>query len=158
MVLAAVAGGFRALLLSRGEPPAADLVRTLVPVSTRVPGEESIRDNRVSLMLAMLPVDVADPAERLGVVRDRMRQLKAQHEAEAGAAVTALAEIEPFPLVAAPVRLAAHLPQRSIVTVTTNVPGPRTPLYGLGRRVVEIIPYRPGSTCRRPSAPATSGC
>ncbi len=149
VVLAAVAGGFRALLLSRGERPDADLIRTLVPVSTRAPGEESIRDNRVSLLLAMLPVEIADPVERLGAVRDRMSRLKARHEAEAGAAVTALAAIEPFPLVAAPVRLAAHLPQRSVITVTTNVPGPRTPLYGLGRRVVEIIPYVPiASTLR----------
>ena len=36
------------------------------------------------------------------------------------------------------IRLASHLPQRSIVTVTTNVPGPREPLYLLGRRIVEI--------------------
>jgi diacylglycerol O-acyltransferase len=158
VVLAAVAGGFRELLLSRGERPEADLVRTLVPVSTRAPGEESIRDNRVSLMLAMLPVDVADPAERLGVVRDRMRRLKAQHEAEAGAAMTALAEIEPFPLVAAPVRLAAHLRQRSIVTVTTNVPGPRTPLYGLGRRLVEIIPYVPIASTLRTGVAIFSYC
>jgi diacylglycerol O-acyltransferase len=149
VVLAAVTGGFRALLLSRGERPTPDLVRTLVPVSTRAPGEENIRDNRVSLMLAMLPVDVADPAERLAVVRERLSRLKARHEAEAGAAVTALAEIEPFPLVATPVRVAAHLRQRSIVTVTTNVPGPRVPLYALGRRLVEVIPYVPiASTLR----------
>src|SRR5205814_5025925 len=41
------------------------------------------------------------------------------------------------------IRLAAHLPQRSIVTVTTNVPGPREPLYLIGRRIVEILPYVP---------------
>jgi D-serine deaminase-like pyridoxal phosphate-dependent protein len=46
-------------------------------------------------------------------------------------------------------RLAAHLPQRSVVTVTTNVPGPRQPLYALGRRLVEIVPYVPiASTLR----------
>lgn len=39
------------------------------------------------------------------------------------------------------VRLAFSLPQREIVTVTTNVPGPRQPLYALGRRLVKIIPY-----------------
>ncbi len=42
-----------------------------------------------------------------------------------------------------PTRLAARLPQRSVVTVTTNVPGPRRPLYALGRRLVRIIPYVP---------------
>ena len=65
VALAAVTGGFRRLLLSRGEIPDAYAVRSLVPVSTRAPGEESITDNRVSLMLPYLPVDMADPVERL---------------------------------------------------------------------------------------------
>jgi hypothetical protein len=42
-----------------------------------------------------------------------------------------------------PVRLAAHFAQRSVVTVTTDVPGPRDPLYALGRRLEEISPYVP---------------
>jgi diacylglycerol O-acyltransferase len=54
-----------------------------------------------------------------------------------------VAGAEPFPTVAGPLRLAAHLPQRSVITVTTNVPGPREPLYALGRRLVEIVPYVP---------------
>ena len=41
------------------------------------------------------------------------------------------------------------LPQREIVTVTTNVPGPQQPLYGMGRRIVEIIPYVPIATTLR---------
>jgi hypothetical protein len=36
-----------------------------------------------------------------------------------------------------------RLPQRSVVTVTTNVPGPRRPLYIRGRRMLEIFPYVP---------------
>ena len=44
------------------------------------------------------------------------------------------------------VRLAFSLPQREIVTVTTNVPGPRQPLYALGRKLIEIIPYVPIAT------------
>ncbi|WP_199584399.1 wax ester/triacylglycerol synthase family O-acyltransferase [Blastococcus sp. TF02A-30] len=143
VVLAAVTAGFRELLLERGEQPAPHGVRTLVPVSVRAPGEESIRDNRVSLLLADLPVDVADPVERLAAVRARLTHLKAAGEAEAGAALLAVAGGEPFPSIAAPVRLAARLPQRQIVTVTTNVPGPRRPLYALGRRLVEIVPYVP---------------
>jgi diacylglycerol O-acyltransferase len=143
VVLAAITGGYRRLLLARGERPVPHLVRTLVPVSVRQPGEESIRDNRLSLMLAELPVDAGDPVERLAAVRAVMSKLKAEHEAEAGAVLVAIAGYEPFPAVAAPVRIAARLPQRSVVTVTTNVPGPREPLYALGRRLVEMIPYVP---------------
>jgi len=149
VVLAAVSGGFRALLLSRGEEPDARAVRSLVPVNVRAPGQEGIRDNRVSLLLADLPVDVADPLERLATVRARLDELKDDREAEAVVTLTAIAALEPFPLVAGPMRWVATLPQRSIVTVTTNVPGPRAPLYALGRPLVEIIPYVPiASTVR----------
>jgi hypothetical protein len=35
------------------------------------------------------------------------------------------------------------LPQPLVQTVTTNVPGPRFPLFILGRRMVEAYPYVP---------------
>ena len=149
VALAAVAAGFRELLLHRGETPAPHTVRTLVPVNVRAPGQENIRDNRVSLMLAYLPVHIADPVQRLAAVRVHLDQLKAAKEAEAGETITELAKHEPFPLVSAPIRLAAHVPQRFIVAVTTNVPGPRQRLYALGRPLAEIIPYVPiASTLR----------
>lgn len=149
VVLAAVTGGFRALLLSRGETPHPNSVRTLVPVNVRAPGEESIRDNRVSMMLAWLPVHLEDPVERLAAVRARLDELKSDHEIDSVALLTELARQEPFAVIASGYRMAARFPQRSIVTVVTNVPGPRQPLYALGRRLVEIIPYVPiGSTVR----------
>ena len=143
VVMAAVTSGFRALLISRGERPTRHLIRSLVPVNVRAPGEESIRDNRVSSMLADLPVEVADPLERLAAVRELFVRLKGEHEADAGAVLVNLAGHEPFLPVASGLRLTWHLPQRNITTVTTNVPGPRQPLYALGRRCVEIIPYVP---------------
>ena len=42
VALAAVAGGFRLLLMSRGEEPDAHALRSFVPVSTREAGAESI--------------------------------------------------------------------------------------------------------------------
>ena len=66
-----------------------------------------------------------------------------------GEALVALGRYTPFPLVSWWVRLAFGLPQREIVTVTTNVPGPRQPLYGMGRRLLEIIPYVPIATTVR---------
>ncbi len=143
VVLAAVTAALRRLLLERGEQPTAHAVRTLIPVSVRAPGSESVRDNQVSLLLAELPVHLADPVERLAAVRQRVERLKGDHEAEAGAAVVELAGHGPFAPVAATVRLAAHLPQRSVVTVTTNVPGPREPLYSHGRQLLELVPYVP---------------
>jgi diacylglycerol O-acyltransferase len=143
VVLAAITGGFRAVLSKRGEDPQAHSVRSLVPVSVRALGEEGIYENRLSLMLAFLPVHLADPVERLSAVHTHLAELKASSEANAAAAMTTLATHEPFAPISWGVRLAARLPQRTIVTVTTNVPGPRKPLYLLGRKAVEILPYVP---------------
>ncbi|MCA2229250.1 WS/DGAT/MGAT family O-acyltransferase [Nonomuraea aurantiaca] len=143
VVLSAISGGFRHLLLQRGEEPHSRAVRSLVPVSVRARGAEGVCENRVSVMLAFLPVHVADPVERLRAVHEHLAELKASGEAQAGEAMTALAGHEPFLPISWGLRLAAHLPQRHIVTVTTNVPGPREPLYLLGRRALEILPYVP---------------
>ncbi len=143
VALAAITGGFRQLLLARGEEPSPHTLRSLVPVSTREPGAESIPDNRVSLMLPYLPVDVADPQARLVAVEARLRALRQAREPEAGGSITTAAELGPFPTVSLGMRLGLHLPQHQIATVTTNVPGPRQTLYGLGREVQEILPYVP---------------
>jgi diacylglycerol O-acyltransferase / wax synthase len=143
VVLAAVTAAYRRLLIGRGEEPQPHSVRTLVPVSVRTADQDGSYDNRISLMLAFLPVDVSHPVERLRTVSHRLRMLKASKEAEAGEAFTDLAIHEPFPPISLGVRLASHLPQRSIVTVTTNVPGPRRPLYLLGRPMLELFPYVP---------------
>ena len=143
VALAAVSGGFRALLLSRGEVPDATTVRTLVPVSLRQSGEESILDNRISMLLPYLPVDVVDPVARLREVRRRILDAAMSGEVEFASRLTVMARHEPFLPVALGVRLAFHVPQRQLVTVTTNVPGPRTPVYALGRRCLSITPYVP---------------
>src|SRR4029079_1409836 len=69
VVLAAIAGGFRRLLIERAEP-VDRVIRSLVPVSVR-PRDESGRavgdgtqDNQVAAMFAELPVEVADPVDR----------------------------------------------------------------------------------------------
>jgi WS/DGAT/MGAT family acyltransferase len=143
VALAAITGGFRRLLLSRDEEPNARTVRSLVPVSTRESGAESIMDNRVSLMLPNLPVDLSDPLERLFAVKARVRALRDGREPEAGGSITGAAEYGPFPPISLGIRLGMHLHQRQIATVTTNVPGPRTTLYCLGREAQEMLPYVP---------------
>jgi diacylglycerol O-acyltransferase len=141
--LAAVAGAFRDLLLRRGEEPRAGSVRSLVPVNVRVPGAEMTLDNRVSMLLPMLPVEYADPVERLRVAHGRVERLKASGESEIGATLTQLAALEPYPPLSLGLRLTLHLPQRWVTTVTTNVPGPRERVYILGRPIREILPYVP---------------
>ena len=49
----------------------------------------------------------------------------------------------PFVVSAWTVRLLTRLPQRSVVTLATNVPGPRHRLQILGRPVEELLPIPP---------------
>ncbi len=150
VVLAAVTGGYRELLLARGEDPAATVLRTLVPVSVRSEDARGIADNRVSAILFELPVGLDDPVGRLVAVQARMTELKASHMAEATDSVATAADLAPPMLVGSMTRLAMRAlrdhPQRSLNTVTTNVPGPQFPLYCLGRRMTEHRPFVPIGT------------
>ncbi|MGO8955842.1 MAG: WS/DGAT/MGAT family O-acyltransferase [Streptosporangiaceae bacterium] len=158
VVLAAITGAFRNVLLSRGEQPQPHMVPSLVPVSVRGEGEENIYENRVSVIVANLPVHLSDPVERFTTVRAELAELKDAREATAGEALVALGRYTAYPVASLAVRLAYRLPQREIVTVTTNVPGPRQPLYGLGRRLLEIIPYVPIATTLRTGISIFSYC
>ena len=149
VLLAAISGGFRALLLDRGEQPEPHEVPSLVPVSVRAPGDHGGFGNEVSATITDLPVHIADPVERLATVRATQDSLKASHEAMIGQALVTLGRYSAYPLTSWLVRKGFALPQHEIVTVTTNVPGPREPLYWMGRRLEEIIPYVPiASTVR----------
>lgn len=143
VALAAVTSGLRDLLLFRREEPGRHSVRTLVPVSTRAPGEEGIRDNRVSAMLVDLPVHISDPVDQLIAVRREMLRHKYIGEAAAGAVLTRAARHLPFEVVEPALRVAFRMPQQYLTTVTTNVPGPPFPLFAFGRRMEAAYPYVP---------------
>ena len=148
VVLASITNGFRELLLARDED-VERVVRTLVPVSVR-PRDTSgkaVGDgtyvNKVSAMFAELPVDIDDPALRLHVITEQMKDLKESSQAVAGEALTSMSGFAPPMLLALGMRLATRAGQRNVNTVTTNVPGPQFPLYAAGRRMIRAFPYVP---------------
>ncbi len=148
VVLTLISGGFRHLLEKRGE--SADLpLRSLVPVSVRgrddrgmAVGDGSLA-NKVTALFAELPVNVADPVGRLRTVAEQMAGLKQSKSALAGEALTSLSGFAPPLLLSLAGRLGTKAPQRTLNTVTTNVPGPQLPLYALGRRMLQVFPYVP---------------
>ncbi len=142
VVLASIAGGFRQLLISRGEDTDRT-IRTLVPVSVRSPSEQGDYNNRVSAIFAELPVSIDDPIARLDSVRAQMADLKSSNEAVAGEVLTSLGGFAPPMLLALGERVATRVSQRNVNTVTTNVPGPQHPLYAAGRRMLEAFGYVP---------------
>ena len=147
VILAVISGGLRELLLGRGVAVDRLTVRTLVPVSIRQEAERGVYNNRVSAMFAELPVGIGDPLDRLAAVRRQMEALKQSHQTFAGERVTALGETAPFMAIAgaerAAMRVLRRIPQHSINTVTTNVPGPQYPLYLAGRQMLEYLPFVP---------------
>jgi WS/DGAT/MGAT family acyltransferase len=149
IVLTVLTRGFRDLLIARDEHVDGRVVRTLVPVSVRTAGERGTYNNRVSAMIAELPVGLDDPAARLTAIRAQMDDLKESKQAVAGEVLTSLSGFAPSLLLALGTRVAMRIPQRNINTVTTNVPGPQHQLYACGRPMIEAFPFVPlASTVR----------
>lgn len=143
VALAAITDSYRTILLDRGERPARNSLRTLVPVSVRPTHHFDIVDNQVSAMLPLLPVDEPDPVQQLRLVHSRLTHAKASGQHESGSALVSAAKNVPFALSAWAIRLLARLPQKAVVAVTTNVPGPRDHQTLMGRQVLEILPIPP---------------
>jgi diacylglycerol O-acyltransferase / wax synthase len=144
VVLTIITNGFRELLEERREPIAPDrVVRTMVPVSVRRPGEHGVYNNRVSAVFARLPVALDDPLDRLAHIREQMDGIKASKQAVAGDTLVQLSGFAPPLLLALGSRVMTRSLRLNMDTATTNVPGPQSPVHALGRRLVESYPYVP---------------
>ena len=139
VVLAAVAGGLRHHLTARGVPVDGLVVRTMVPVSVRDDTEQLALGNRVSAMVAELPMGVADPVQRLRLVAEQMRSVKESGQAVAAETLASMLDYAPPTLLSLAGRLMTR--QRAVNLVVTNVPGPQFPLYCMGARMLEAFPY-----------------
>jgi diacylglycerol O-acyltransferase / wax synthase len=148
VVLACITSGFRTLLGSRSESTDRTL-RTMVPVSVRARDPRGVAvgdnsfNNKVSAMFADLPVDIADPVERLHAISAQMEGLKESKEALAGEVLVSAAQFAPPMLLSLGTRLLTGAAVRGIHTITTNVPGPQLPLYAAGCRLLRAYPYVP---------------
>ncbi|OCB30568.1 diacylglycerol O-acyltransferase [Mycobacterium malmoense] len=143
VALAAITDSFRTVLLRRGEKLRRNSLHTMIPVSVRSPNSMDRTDIRVSAMLSSLPVEEHDPVRRLKTVHARLGRIKASGERQAAKAFVTLTNYLPFAVNAWTVRVLTRLPQRSVVTLATNVPGPRRRLQFLGRPVEQLLPIPP---------------
>jgi diacylglycerol O-acyltransferase len=143
VALTAITESYRNALIEHGQKPLGGSLRTLVPVSVRSNDAMDRTDNRVSVMLPNLPVDEENPVQRLRTVHSRLDRAKAGGQRQAGNVFVSLANRLPFAVTAWTVGMLMRLPQRGIVTVATNVPGPRRRLRILGANVVGLYPVPP---------------
>jgi diacylglycerol O-acyltransferase / wax synthase len=143
VALTAITEGFRSVLLHRGEQPRPDSLRTLVPVSVRSADALDKPGNRLSVMLPYLPVEQDDPIQQLRVVHSRLNRAKQGGQRQAGNFAVSAANYIPFMLSSWMIRLLTRLPQSGIVTLATNVPGPRRQLEMMGSKVARLLPIPP---------------
>jgi diacylglycerol O-acyltransferase / wax synthase len=141
VILAAVAGALGRYMRARGLPTVGVELRAMVPVSVRTAEQHDVLGNRVTSMMAPLPVWCEDPAKRLALVRDRMGDLKSSKQALGATLLTQLADFAPPTIVGQAARLQSR--QRFFNLVVTNVPGPQFPLYLMGRRMERVFPMVP---------------
>jgi diacylglycerol O-acyltransferase / wax synthase len=141
VILSVVSGAIGRYLRARGYDTAEMTLRAMVPVSIREAEEHGALGNRITAMMAPLPVWCEDPVERLHVVTEEMGDLKASGQAVGAEILTRLTDFAPTTIVSQAARLQPA--QRFFNLVVTNVPGPQFPLYVLGRQMESIFPMVP---------------
>ena len=141
VILSVVAGALGNYLRARGHETEGLELRAMVPVSVRAAEEHGALGNRISAMMAPLPVWCEDPVERLRLVSETMGDLKGSGQAVGAEILTKLTDFAPTddrlaggPPAARPALLQPRRHQR---------PGPQFPLYVLGRRMESIFPMVP---------------
>jgi diacylglycerol O-acyltransferase / wax synthase len=141
VVLAGMGGGLARLLESRGELHPELVLKVFCPVSVRDDSEKMQLGNKISAMLVPLPVGMPDPVARLDAVQATTAGLKEREQAVGAAALLDLTRYAAPTLVGLAARLVHHQPFANVVC--TNVPGPQTPLYCMGARMLEAYPMVP---------------
>jgi WS/DGAT/MGAT family acyltransferase len=141
VILSIVAGGIGRYLRARGHETEDLEMKAMVPVSVRAEEEHGALGNRISAMMAPLPVWCEDPVERLRIVTAAMGDLKSSGQAVGAEILTKITDFAPTTIASQAARLQPA--QRFFNLVVTNVPGPQFPLYVLGRQMESIFPMVP---------------
>jgi diacylglycerol O-acyltransferase / wax synthase len=130
VLLAAAAGGVHALLASRRESVVGLVVPVYVPVTLRRDGVGSAEGNLISQMVVPLPIDAADPHERLTLIAAETARRKAEVRPSLGSVFRS--------------RLVSGLLLKRIIRqrinlTTADLPGPTDPLYFAGAQLLELF-------------------
>ena len=134
VLLAATAGGLRALLRSRGEPVEDTTVRVYVPISLRHGARGPQQGNRIAQMALPLPLRAADPSDRLRRIAAETAERKARTRTSMDRLLRGRLAMR--------LMLVAVMRQR-VNAATASIPGPAEPRYLAGARVLEVVPVMP---------------
>ena len=138
VVLAVVAGALRDWLHSRGLRTEGLEMKACVPVSTRAPEDDGSLGNRITQLIAPLPIHIGDPVDRLRFVTAAMAGIKDSKQALGAELIAGAQDFAPPTILAQSSRM--NFSTRFYNLLVTNIPGPQFPLYLLGRELEEIFP------------------
>ncbi len=145
VVLTVCAGALRLYLEYHDELPDDPLV-AIAPINAR----SSRRDaeapgNNISAMSVALPTNVADPLERLQIVRNTTKQTKAAKAGISARLMTDLTKHVPAATMAGVARLVAggRFTAKLCNLFISNVPGPQQPLYMNGAKLLHTFGMAP---------------
>ncbi len=141
VILSVVTGAIGNYLRARGHDTEGMEMRAMVPVSVRAEEERGALGNRISAMMAPLPIWCEDPVRRLHLITEIMGDLKGSGQAVGAEILTRVVDFAPTTIASQAARLQPA--QRFFNLVVTNVPGPQFPLYVLGREMEAIFPMVP---------------
>ncbi|HZY41500.1 MAG TPA: wax ester/triacylglycerol synthase family O-acyltransferase [Anaerolineae bacterium] len=139
VLLAAVAGALRRYLEERGEVATNLNMRAMVPVSVRPSDKLNQLGNQFGLVILSLPVGLREPLRRLGVLKERMDQIKDTPEALVAFGLLGGMGVSPTQIEDVLLKFFAA----KVSAVMTNVPGPRTPIYLTGVPMNRIMSWVP---------------
>ena len=117
--------------------------RIMIPVNVRAGESSGELGNRITFVPVTVPLDIRNPQKLFACVCRRTEYIKHAHAAELVLFAGGLFGAIPSPFWAAVGPVASQLPLSLCNLICTNVPGPQTPLYLLGRKMVAWYPYVP---------------
>ena len=112
--------------------------RAMIPVNIRSDRQRESLGNQITMMVARLPLDEADPRRRLQRVSEATRELKGSRQALGVKTLEDISDWTLTTLFSAFARLSAR--SRPYNVVVTNVPGPQFPTYFLGAQMRSVYP------------------
>ncbi|HEU4812569.1 MAG TPA: wax ester/triacylglycerol synthase family O-acyltransferase [Nocardioides sp.] len=145
VILATLSGALRSWLMARTESMGGmRQIRAVVPVSVIDDGlEANSLGSPIAAHYVDLPIGEASPVVRLHQVSYSFQAHKDTGRGVAANRLAGIAGFAPTTFHAIGVRVAAAELRKGFQLVVTNVPGPQSPLYAAGARMVATYPVHP---------------
>jgi WS/DGAT/MGAT family acyltransferase len=134
VLLAVIGGGLRTLLTSRGEALDGVWAPIYVPIAMRRRWRGPTSGNRVAQMAVPLPLEQADPIDRLGRIAAATAAAKSRDRSAVGKLFRS--SIATWLVIKA-------VDRQRVNVCSANIPGPHRPVFLLGSRALEILPILP---------------